>query len=157
LQAFETETAQKPIAKSALAVGFLRRLGAIVYDALLLMAVWFFATALLLPFNSGRAFTAEQYFFPLYLLAVSYVFYGWFWTHGGQTLGLRAWKIKLADLDGGAVGWRQASLRFVTAILSWACLGLGFFWCIFDKKRLCWHDRLSKTCLLVVSPEKPGL
>ncbi|MCQ8105614.1 RDD family protein [Methylomonas sp. SURF-2] len=131
-------------------------MGAVIYDALLLLAVWFFATALILPFNSGQAFSSEQYFFPIYLVAVSYAFYGWFWTHGGQTLGLRAWKIKLVALDGGAVGWKEVSLRFAAAILSWGCVGLGFFWCVFDKSRCCWHDRLSNTRLVLVQTEKSG-
>ncbi|AEF98807.1 RDD domain containing protein [Methylomonas methanica MC09] len=157
MQAFEKKIAGKPGAEQVLAPGFLRRMGAVIYDALLLLAVWFFATAIILPFNSGQAFAADQYFFPFYLLAVSYVFYGWFWTHGGQTLGLRAWKIKLVNSDGIAANWRQVSMRFFAAMLSWACFGLGFVWCIFDKNRQCWHDRLSKTRLVFPAPEKSGL
>ena len=125
---------------------------AVIYDALLLLAVLFFATAIGLFFNSGQAF-AGQYFFSLYLLGISYLFYAWFWTHGGQTLGLRAWKIKLCKPDGGDIDWRSASLRFFAAILSWACLGLGFLWCLFDKKSLCWHDHLSKTHLHFIQGE----
>lgn len=131
-------------------------MGAVFYDALLLLAVWFFATAIILPLNAGRAFSADHYFFPFYLLAVSYGFYGWFWTHGGQTLGLRAWKIKLVDFAGGPVNRQQVSLRFFAAMLSWACLGAGFIWCIFDKEGLCWHDSLSKTRLVFLPPEKNG-
>ncbi|MBS4052039.1 MAG: RDD family protein [Methylomonas sp.] len=156
MQTFESKATEKPGAEPVLAPGFLRRMGAVIYDALLLLAVWFFATAIILPFNSGQAFAAEQYFFPFYLLAVSYVFYGWFWTHGGQTLGLRAWRIKLVNSNGVAVTWRQVSMRFMVAMLSWTCLGLGFVWCIFDKKRLCWHDSLSKTRLVFLPSEKSG-
>lgn len=123
-------------------------MAAVCYDAFLLLAVLFLATALALPFNAGQAFAGGQYFYPVYLLAISFVFYGWFWTHGGQTLGLRAWKIKVCNLDGHALGWGQAGIRFVSGLLSWACLGLGFLWCLFDKNRLCWHDYLSKTRLV---------
>ena len=122
-------------------------MGAIIYDALLLLAVLFFATAIALPFNSGQAFSADQAFFSLYLFGVSYLFYSWFWTHGGQTLGMRAWKITLANAAGDRILWQQAALRFFAALLSWACLGLGFLWCLFDKNKLCWHDRLSGTYL----------
>jgi uncharacterized RDD family membrane protein YckC len=130
------------------APGFLRRLAAACYDAFLLLAIWFFATAIALPFNAGQAFASDQFFYPLYLLSISFVFYGWFWTHGGQTLGLRAWKIKVSTLDGQSLNWRQAGIRFIGGLLSWACLGLGFFWCLFDKNRQCWHDYLSKTRLV---------
>jgi len=125
------------------------------YDAVLLLAVLFFATAITLPFNSGQSFSADQYFFRLYLLAVCFIFYGWFWTHGGQTLGLRAWKIKVCQLDGSAITWRMAGLRFAAAGLSWLCFGLGFFWCLFDKNRLCWHDYLSNTRVRMIDRENP--
>ena len=68
-------------------------MAAIVYDLFLLTAVLFVATAIALPLNAGAAFTSGQYLYPVYLLAVSFLFFGWFWTHGGQTLGMRAWKI----------------------------------------------------------------
>jgi uncharacterized RDD family membrane protein YckC len=138
---------RKPDAAISSAPGFLRHFAAICYDALLLLAVFFLATALALPFNSGQAFSSGQYFYPLYLLTISFFFYGWFWTHGGQTLGMRSWKLGLCRLDGGPVSWRCALLRFMAAGLSWAFLGLGFFWCLWDKDGLCWHDHLSKTRL----------
>jgi len=131
-------------------------MGAVLYDALLLLAVLFLATAIVLPLNAGEAFTAGQYFYPLYLLAISFVFYAWFWTHGGQTLGMRAWKIRLCDQQGLDVGWGRALRRFAAALLSWSCLGLGFCWCWFDKERLSWHDRLSGSLLVRVDGENDG-
>ncbi|MGZ5049848.1 MAG: RDD family protein [Methylobacter sp.] len=113
----------------------------------MLIAVLFVATALLLPLNGGSAFTSGQFYFPLYLLLVSFFFYAWFWTHGGQTLGLRAWKIKVLTQDMKPISWRQALIRFIAAILSWGALGLGFLWILIDKDRLSWHDRLSKTAV----------
>lgn len=125
--------------------GFLRRLAAIIYDALLLLAVLFFATALALPLNSGKAFSSQQYFYPIYLLSVSFLFYGWFWTHGGQTLGLRSWKMQLVSRTQTTIDWKQAFIRFVGALISWLCLGAGIFWILLDKNNLGWHDYLSGT------------
>ena len=133
--------------------GFLRRMCAVFYDALLLLAVLFFATAIALPFNGGLSFSADQYYFSLYLFAITYCFYVWFWVHG-ETLGLKAWKIKLCNLEGDNVNLREATIRFFAAILSWGCLGLGFFWCLFDRNKRSWHDHLSKTQLRLVSDEK---
>lgn len=135
--------------------GFLRRLAAILYDLLLLIAVLFVATALLLPLNKGEAFTAQQFFYPLYLLVISFLFYAWFWTHGGQTLGLRAWKIKALTFDLKPVSWKQALLRFTAAILSWGLFGLGFFWILIDKNHRSWHDNLSKTALFFDRQDTP--
>lgn len=123
--------------------GFFRRLAAVIYDGLLLLAVLFLATALLLPLNAGKAFTSGQIFYSLYLLAISFVFYGWFWTHGGQTLGLRAWKIKLKTFDQQDLNWLQAGRRFCTALLTWLCFGFGFIWLILDKNRYTWYDYWS--------------
>jgi uncharacterized RDD family membrane protein YckC len=119
-----------------------------LYDFLLLVAILFAATALLLPFNSGQAATVSQlWFYRVYLLVISFLFYGWFWTHGGQTLGLRAWKIKVLTADKQVISWPQAALRFVFAVLSWFALGCGFLWMLIDKKKLSWHDHLSKTAV----------
>jgi uncharacterized RDD family membrane protein YckC len=133
------------------APGFLRRLAAQIYDLFLLSALLFLATALLFPFTSGEAVSTQQtLIYRIYLAVISFLFYGWFWTHGGQTLGLRAWKIKVLTLDQKPINWNQALLRFATAIFSWAFFGLGFLWILIDKKRRGWHDHLSKTALFFV-------
>jgi uncharacterized RDD family membrane protein YckC len=129
--------------------GLFRRLAIIVYDSLLLLALLFLATAIILPFNKGEAYTSHHYFLPLYLLSVSFIFYGWFWTHGGQTLGMRAWKIKIQTFNGQPITWKHAFKRFIMALLSWLCFGLGFLWQIIDKQQYTWHDRFSKTGLFL--------
>ncbi|MFO1432341.1 MAG: RDD family protein [Candidatus Competibacteraceae bacterium] len=96
--------------------GLLRRLAAISYDSLLLLAVLFIATVLVLPLNGGVAIRHNP-FFSSYLFVVCFLFYGWFWTHGGQTLGMRAWKLRLQRRDGGVVTWWQALARFLLACL----------------------------------------
>jgi uncharacterized RDD family membrane protein YckC len=126
-------------------------LGIIFYDACLLLAVLFFATLLVLPINNGEAFSSSQLAYPLYLIAVSFCFYGWFWTHGGQTLGLRSWKTKVVSSDGKSLTWQQAFLRFIAAAISWSCFGLGFFWMAMGSRQRTWHDIISKTELVVVT------
>jgi uncharacterized RDD family membrane protein YckC len=138
---------KKPGLEKSSKPGFFHRLTVILYDLLLLVAVLFVATALVLPLNAGKAYTTQQFFFPLYLLLVSFLFYAWFWTHGGQTLGLRAWKIKVLTLDKKTISWKQALLRFTAALLSWGFFGLGFMWILIDKNQRSWHDHLSKTAL----------
>lgn len=125
--------------------GLARRLGALFYDAVLLLGILFFATAALLPFRGGEAFQSHSLAYNAYLFGVIYLFFAWFWTHGGQTLGMRAWKIRLCREDGGAVGWQQASLRFVAASISLALFGFGFYWALWDPDKRCWHDRITRT------------
>ncbi len=121
--------------------GILRRIGAFAYDIVLLLTVLILATAVLMPISKG-AIQAGNLFFQLYIFIVSFVFYGWFWTHGGQTLGMRAWKIRL-QLDSGAnLNWSQALLRFILAILTF---GIGLLWCLWDHQYRAIYDVLART------------
>ena len=85
--------------------GLFRRLMAIIYDLFLLIALLFIATAAAMVLNQGNAIQPGQPLYPfyvVYLLIISFIFYGWFWTHGGQTLGMKTWKMKLQQENGQA-------------------------------------------------------
>jgi uncharacterized RDD family membrane protein YckC len=127
--------------------GFFRRLAAQIYDTFLLAAILILANAILYLFTTGELIKDYQLLQRIYLATISFLFYGWFWTHGGQTLGLRAWKIKVLTLDQKPISWKQALLRYTTAIISWSFLGLGFLWIFMNKNRYSWHDYSSKTAL----------
>jgi len=103
------------------------------------------ATGLVLPLNKGKAFSGNEYLFPLYLIAICYFYFGWCWTHGGQTLGMRTWKIKLQAFDRQPVSWKKSLIRFIGSLLSWSVFGLGYFWMLIDKNHYSWHDYLSET------------
>lgn len=132
--------------------GFLRRIATVVYDLLLLLAILFVATLIVLPFHHAEAFEPDSPLYTGYLLLVSAGFYGWFWTHGGQTLGMRAWKIRLVDQHGRVPGWPSAMLRFVAAIFSWGLAGSGFLYILLNKKRLAMHDIASQTFIVWQEP-----
>ena len=76
------------------------------------------------------------------------MFYAWFWTHGGQTLGMQAWKLRLQRLDGGPVSLWQALLRFLAAFPSLLLFGLGMLWMLVDRERMTWHDRVSESVIV---------
>ncbi len=122
-----------------------RRLAALFYDSLLLLAIWFIATALLLPFTGGEAIESDNPLLPTYLLFISFFFYAWFWMHGGQTLGMRSWRLQLQSLRPGQLSWLQCLLRFLVAMPAGLLLGLGYLWMHIDKEKLSWHDRFSET------------
>lgn len=130
-----------------------RRLVVIIYDTLLLFAVLFFASLLvMLPLR----ITPEHSLYGLYvayIYSVSFVFFGWFWTRSGQTLGMKTWKVRLQSTDGKQISWRHAALRFVAAIVSWLLLGGGFLWSLVDHKRRTLHDIVSGTELINVGVE----
>ena len=116
-----------------------KRAAACLYDILLLVAVLFVVTALLLVANDGEAFG------PLYLVvafAVGWLFFDWFWRHGGQTLGMRAWRLKLVD-DGDVPLTRART--FVRYTLGCLLFGVTYVSVPFDERRRAMHDRLTRT------------
>lgn len=141
----------KPEAASDVRCSLLRRLMAVLYDAVILIAILFCATVpptvVMVSLGSGmqEESAAFRLFTGVYLLLVAFAFYGGFWTHGGQTIGMRAWHIRLVHRNGGTVSWRDAAARFSAAIVSWLTLGLGFLWALVDREGLTWHDRWSAT------------
>lgn len=138
----------------------LRRFAAMLYDAVLVIAVWlvvFTLVYLMLALGFGLVDTTDNPLHQLYfwlILPVSMGFYLWFWSHGGQTLGMRTWRIKVLREDGTAVSLSDAAVRYLGALVSALPLGLGFFWSLFDIHRRTWHDRLSHTMLVLVENEK---
>jgi uncharacterized RDD family membrane protein YckC len=127
--------------------GLLRRLAAILYDTLLVVALLMLTTTFFLIGRGGEAL--EPYTLPhqIVSLAVIFMFFVGFWTRKGSTLGMLAWGLRLETPEGDLPPLSNASLRFVVAILSWASVGLGFLWQLWDPEQLTWHDRLSGTRL----------
>ena len=122
------------------------------YDGLLLACVLLLAS-MLFYLIAGKDFSFNPIvrgIFQLYLLLTAFLFYGWFWTHGGQTLGMRAWRLRVLQYDQQPITWRQAFIRYHVALLSWLCLGMGFLWVLIDSQRRAWHDRLSGTQLVLL-------
>jgi uncharacterized RDD family membrane protein YckC len=131
-----------------------RRLGAIIYDGLLVLALMFLATLPFITIRSGEPVEAGQTLYQVTLVVVAWLFFVGFWTRSGRTLGMQSWRLQLETSSGGPPGVAAATVRFFAAILSWIPLGLGFWWQLRDKEGLTWHDRLSGTRLKYY-PKKP--
>lgn len=126
----------------------LRRSAAIFYDLLLLAGLVMVVTLLLILIRGGEAIPSRSWWYGTVLLGVSFLFFGYSWTRGGQTLGARAWRLRVTSLDGAEVSWKQAVLRYLAGWLLLLPPGLGFIWAWRDPQGLCWHDRLSGTRVL---------
>lgn len=123
----------------------MRRLGAALYDFLLLLALWICAGFIAVLIHGGGAEPAGGRAFQSVLLAITVLFNCWFWTHGGQTLGMRAWRLQVRKEDGGSVSWPRAGLRFLFAMPAWGLFGLGVLWAIPHPQNKTWQDLLSGT------------
>lgn len=137
--------------------GLLRRLAAMVYDTLLVLPLIMVTVAIALGLRSVLGGAADAILPPVIVQALAIVccigFFAVFWLKSGQTLGMQAWRIKLVPMPGNELTFGRVVTRCGSALLSGACLGLGYLWCLFDRRKRSWHDYLSGT-ELVLLPKK---
>lgn len=135
---------------------FGRRLGAAFYDALLLLALWIGTSFAAVLINQGEPVSAGNPLFMGTLLGISMLFNVWFWTHGGQTLGMRAWRLQVRkETDGGSLSVGRAAIRFAVALCAWGAAGLGVLWALVHPHNKTWQDLLSGTETVLLPPPSP--
>lgn len=125
--------------------GVLVRFAAFLYDALLIIGLWFLVGAIFVAVNAGESVSANNPFLSIVLFLVTFWFNCHFWRRGGQTLGMRAWRLRLINQHDTGLSLQQCLLRFIVAMCSILTCGLGYFWSYVDKDKLTWQDRLSNT------------
>ncbi len=135
----------------------IRRLAAGIYDGLLVIALWFLVGFAALPFTGGEAVATASPVFTVILYTLTGLFFVVFWTHGGQTLGMRAWRLQVRRPDGGPVDVRHAVIRLILAVPSWGLMGIGVLAMYLDDRRRTLHDRFSDTEVIVAPPPKKPL
>jgi uncharacterized RDD family membrane protein YckC len=133
--------------------GVFRRLAAGCYDALLLGAVWMAATLAIVALRGGVPVPPGEPAYQLLLVVTAAAFFITSWVRGGQTLGMRAWRLKVERDSGEPVDVRTGLVRFAGALLSVLAGGLGLLWLWVDRDELTWHDRLAGTRVIVL-PKK---
>lgn len=134
-----------------------RRLAVIFYDLFLLAAVILAAVAIItMPLGMifDQHLNGQHPLFQLYVLLIIVWFYAYFWVKGGQTLGMRAWRIKVVNQQGGNINLKQAIMRILISWLSTASFGFGFLASLWDKDNHTWHDTLSHTYLVMLEKDE---
>ena len=135
--------------------GLPRRIGALVYDGLLLLAVLMVATLpwVLTRGNADPDTLNFEPLGPLYQVYIALIWYAYFaigWCRGGQTLGMKSWRLKLVRTNGGAVTPAQALIRLLVAPVAWLPIAAGILWQYVDRDGLTWQDRASGTRIVVL-------
>lgn len=119
---------------------------ALVYDFFPALGLWFaVSTAFTLAHGDAIRGGALGLLEFVALLAVTAAYAMASWRRGGQTIGMRPWRLVVTAADGGRPSWRALALRFGVGAASLLLGGLGFWWAWFDRDRLTWHDRASGT------------
>ncbi|MCK7593635.1 RDD family protein [Pseudomarimonas salicorniae] len=127
------------------------RLLALVYDSLPVIALWFLASVLVLALRGGtpvEPWSLAWFAQCLGLWALTGLYAVESWHRGGQTLGMRPWRLKVLDAAGCTATRARLWQRFFWATLAWLPAGLGFLMSLADGRRRTLHDRLSGTRLL---------
>lgn len=133
------------------------RLLAMAYDAFPVLALWMLAAV---PFVladvalSGDArhnigpFSTMQWLLWLACWCVTGAYAVLSWARGGQTLGMRPWRLRVLGADGQPAPASALRRRYAVGTLSLLLGGLGFWWAWFDRDKLTWHDRYSGTRMI---------
>jgi len=140
-----------------------RRLLALLYDALPVLALWMLAAV---PFvladvalsgdarhNIG-AFSAMQWLLWATCWLVTGAYAVLSWRRGGQTLGMRPWRLKVVAAGDAPAATRALCVRFAVGTASLLLGGLGFWWAWVDRDRLTWHDRAARTRMVRIPGKK---
>lgn len=140
---------------------FWRRLGAWLYDALIVLALLMVGGALglgvanllvatgLATLKEGEdaAHLLQHPLYSAWLAAIMIGFYGWFWVRGGQTIGMRAWRLRIQNQDGSNIRVTQALIRMATS-----AFGLGNLLALFGKRAF--QDIWAECEVVVLSKEE---
>lgn len=143
-----------------------RRLVALAYDGLLYVALLMAGLVLAIPFvaflvaDDARTPLHNYVILQAYGFVVGAGFFGWSWTRGGQTLGMRVWRLQVRRLDGAPLRWPVAILRFAAGlvpVLAGLWLGkqfgptaygaalLGYLPCLLSSRGQAFNDLIAGT------------
>lgn len=134
------------------AASFWRRIAAGIYDVFPVLAIWFAIGFLVVGLRGFRAVEPYTWWFELLLLLGTFVYFGFSWRRGGQTLGMRAWRIRLQFDAGTRPGWGLLALRFGMLLLALAPALIGVLWALFDPQRRMWHDIATHSRVVDATP-----
>jgi len=163
----KTAAAQNSSAQTAPIASFGPRIGALIYDMLIVIGIAAVAGAIGLGIAEGLIaanivdiggryldsadYAGDQLWFAVLVWGSVCSFYLWFWTHGGQTVGMRAWRLRVQNSDGSAISITQALLRLATA-----AFGLGNLQVPFDTKNRAFQDHWARCDVLRLSKDQNG-
>lgn len=143
-----------------------------LYEAMLLFGVVFIAGWLFSTLLQQRNALYLRHALQYWLFFVVGAYFVWFWTHGGQTLAMKTWRIRIVDRHGRPLGYGRAFLRYIMSwlwflpglVIAWATGARGWWlalipassvvlWALTSRlssDRQFYHDKLSGTAIIPV-------
>jgi len=132
-------TATMPVAAATEKAGWWTRFFAIFIDSVGLAIVTGILTSILYAGDTTTSSGLQT------LLGVVYFCYFWSSYGKGQTVGMRALKIKVVKTDGSQLDLVGAFLRYIGFVISCVALFIGVIWAAFDANKQGWHDKIANT------------
>ncbi|KFN18467.1 RDD family protein [Aeromonas bestiarum] len=159
-------TSTSPTAPHYPSAGLLRRLGALLYDYLVVISLLIIAGfigmgvahlllatgAATIPEGKDASWLLTSPIYSAWLAFIICGFYTWFWTRAGQTIGMRAWRLRIQNADGSNIRITQALIRLATA-----AFGLGNLMCLFNRKAPRAFQDIWSECEVVVLGKQENL
>lgn len=130
--------------------GLMRRLGGALYETLAIIALWMLASALVTSLFGNATHGYPRLLLQSVALLTISGYYLWCWTHGGQTLAMKTWRMRVVRADGASLNWAQALKRLLLTVVTLLPAGLGWWWALWDKDRQFLYDRLGGTRLVLL-------
>ncbi len=128
-----------------------------LYDTLICAALMLVTTGIYTAITyefTGVESTSGDPLLSSILFITLYLFFAYFWTRSGQTLGMQVWHLRIQNEDSTSISWLQALLRFIMAIISFIPAGAGYIWILIDKDKKAWHDRFSESVVVRIPKKK---
>lgn len=134
--------------------GLWPRLAAGAYDALVVAGILMLTSLAVIAARDGAAVPSGSLGYQAFIVLQVAAYFTAFWSRGGQTVGMRAWRLRVETVDGRPLAVTGALLRFLATLVAVAPLCAGIAWIVVDRERRGWHDRLART--RVVRLPKPA-
>ena len=119
----------------------LRLYGSLIYELIVLVPLWMVAGFFFIFFFDGFFGEYQRLIFQIYLWIISGVYLTYCWTTSGQTLAMRAWKLKIISSRGHLTN-KLAWIRYVFVTFSALAGAIGFIWALANKKHIYLHDQI---------------
>ncbi len=120
-----------------------KHLFSLIYDIFPITGLFLTTSLVVMLLRGGEEVAPGTVWFQALLIAEVYLYFTYSWKSGGQTLGMRAWK--LAIVDHHTLTWGTVSLRLLAGCASLLTLGFGLWIKLWNKSGLSWMDQVSQT------------
>jgi uncharacterized RDD family membrane protein YckC len=133
--------------------GFASRFIAFIFDSIVSIGVFMltlsaisFAASVLT--GSSIRYSRANTWVVLAFFAWEFLYYAYFWTSSGKTLGMVLLGVQVVGQDGSSVGTKRGLIRTLAFPLSFLTLGIGFLGILFGRDRRALHDVIAGTAVV---------